>query len=525
MVERTLVCRSECESSSLVLSFMRKRTEKLFVEGGGSSNRSPAQMRKQDSAIGMAREDDMSFSSSATSSSSSFSLSGTAHKVAQKVRKIGGLSPGRHASSSSARSGAGSAHSSLGSSFRQNGKVADQVIDEDEIVMEATRASSDDVEWGDDERPMGGGATGHGGGSGLVSGLRSAWKVPAFLGKIVDMNHKDYARVGKTSTVTRRTTSSEGLMFASKAADENQTHIPRGDSATTANSNGSFSFFSTPRRMFSNAYGGGGGSTSAPGTSRKSSADVASPWVCFGSNDDMSPSPTPLGSGARDNAVLIQSGPAPLTDDQEYENLIKQLQRELRISREKLAAVTHDLARQQDLQRQREETTDDEVTEMKREEHDARLAELHAEIARLRAERAQNQFGEAQLAMVKAELDTLRSQHANLQSELNDAVAAAEKATGRVEELELEVRVYKNLANESSDFHDKDVKDLLAIATEEVRKHLLQVRSNSTKAKQRSVLRQFQSRYHPDKNVILQPLFEEIFKIIATEARLMCLDI
>jgi len=219
---------------------------------------------------------------------------------------------------------------------------------------------------------------------------------------------------------------------------------------------------------------------------------------------------------------MNHSGPA-LTDDQEYENLITQLRRDLRVSNERLASVTRDLDRHKEMNRQRE--TDNDVSEMKREQHDAQVEELHSEIVRLRAERKREQHGLAQLAGVRAELDALRSQHAALESELSDAGRAAETASGRIEELELELRVYKNIENETSDFHDKDVKTLLAIATKEVQKHLLQVRSNSAKAKQRSALRQFQSRYHPDKNPVLQPLFEEIFKIIATEARMMCLDI
>lgn len=544
---------------------MRKRTE-LFVDAGGR-NRSPekAQKKTENTKREMGRgEDGLSFSSS---SMPSFSLTGTAQKVAKKVRKIGGglsssasslSSSGRasNASSSSSRYSTVSSaygYSSRGNSSRHYGsKLAEQVIDEDEIVMEAARANSinnnknddddDDCDDDDDDAP----SMGHGG-VGLVSGLRSALpKVPAFLGKIVDMNHKDYARVTKTSTIQRRTTSSEGLMFANRAAasaaadgsDEVQTQVSRGDS-THSNGSSSFSFFTTPRRMFSSTYTGGNGNSHGAasgrasmrrGASRKSSADVASAWVCFGPNDDVSgqvssPPGTAYmmnggGGGAKTNGN--HSGPA-LTDDQEYENLIQQLRRDLRMSNERLAAVTRDLDHHKEMRRQRQ--TDTEVDEMKREQHDAQVEELHAEIVRLRAERKRDQHGAAHLASARAELDALRTQHARLESELGDAVRTAEKASGRVEELELELRVYKSVADETSDFHDKDVKTLLAIATKEVQKHLLQVRSNSTKAKQRSVLRQFQSRYHPDKNPVLQPLFEEIFKMIATEARMMCLDI
>ena len=511
----------------------------------------------------------------------SFSLTGTAHKVAKKVRKIGGglssssssslassssmgASSGRasNASSTSSRY-SGMGHSSLGSSFRHHGgsKLAEQVIDEEELVMSSSSSGGggdydygdDDAHCDDDDAP----AVGHGGGGGLVSGLRSALpKVPKFLGKIVDMNHKDYTRAAKTTTVQRRTTSSEGLMFANREAataadgsDDVEVYLSRGDS----NGSSSFSFFTTPRRMFSSVYGGGGNGTGSGGgaasgrasmphgtssRSRRSSADVASAWVCFGPNDEMTPPSSPTtsasahtmlmnghgggGGGSGGKIKMNHSGPA-LTDDQEYENLITQLRRDLRVSNERLASVTRDLDRHKEMNRQRE--TDNDVSEMKREQHDAQVEELHSEIVRLRAERKREQHGLAQLAGVRAELDALRSQHAALESELSDAGRAAETASGRIEELELELRVYKNIENETSDFHDKDVKTLLAIATKEVQKHLLQVRSNSAKAKQRSALRQFQSRYHPDKNPVLQPLFEEIFKIIATEARMMCLDI
>merc|ERR1712146_117335 len=36
-----------------------------------------------------------------------------------------------------------------------------------------------------------------------------------------------------------------------------------------------------------------------------------------------------------------------------------------------------------------------------------------------------------------------------------------------------------------------------------------------------SALRQFQSRYHPDKNPVITNLFEELFKVITQEARMM----
>ena len=124
-----------------------------------------------------------------------------------------------------------------------------------------------------------------------------------------------------------------------------------------------------------------------------------------------------------------------------------------------------------------------------------------------------------------------------LNAEIDALKKTANDATHRAEQLEIEVEQLKSdnvgrrengyIANHgrNDDFYEKDVQGLLAIAVEEVRKHLLQLRSNSSKAQQRSAVRHFQSKYHPDKNVILQTLFEDIFKIITSEARMLCIDV
>lgn len=434
---------------------------------------------------------------------------GFARKMAEKVRN--GISGNGGGSSSRSTSSA----SSGPMRFTKSG-----VIDEDDIILEGSKSS----------RSHAANARGTPRGT-IVSGITK--KGASFVKKIVDRTHlSDLKDTIRSRTMpTRRTASSsrEGLM----RSDSNE-------------SSGGFGFFTASRRMFSTGSNAGDGAPD--GLERRDS----NPWVCFGGFESDFDGDQQF-YHEEEEEEYVDAAVQPLSDVHEYENLIEVLQREVTVSRERMAAMEDELARQAESksalqEREKRGAREDANLRSALVETQEQNSRLRSENERLRAELLQQQ--KAQRAEVgggggsassDAEQEKLRKRVSALEAELQQMTAVAKESTDRAEHLELQIGIYKNVMRkdinsigaslaqygmpEETCFHDKDVGNLIATAVEDVHKYLVQLRSNNTKAKQRSALRQFQSKYHPDKNPILTNLFEEIFKIITQEARMMGMDI
>lgn len=431
-------------------------------------------------------------------------------KMAQKVRTGVGSVVGNGAGAHSSRSAGSARFSGAG------------VIDEDDIILEGASSSRSARRSAPEAPTLSIPIV-----SGVAKGITK--RGASLVRKIVDKTHlsdlKDSLRARTMPTWRTASSSREGLM--------------RSDSDASAG------------RAFPTAGGARGGS----GLSRRDSG----PWVCFGFESDFD------GSGGshrgeededdeeeyeeydeeRDGAHAGQ----PLSDAHEYENLIEALQREVSASRERMAGMADELARLTDekaASERRRAAEADGARRSARAEH----SRLHAENLRLRTElqvlqREGREREERRGAGPEAaeELGRLRERLPALEAELERMMALAKKSTERADHLELQMGIYRNVARsqidrggaaalgrlgmpEETPFLEKDVGNLIAAAVQDVHRYLLQLRGNgSTKAKQRSALRQFQSRYHPDKNPVITNLFEELFKVITQEARMMGMDI
>lgn len=273
-------------------------------------------------------------------------------------------------------------------------------------------------------------------------------------------------------------------------------------------SSGGFGFFTASRRMFSTGSNAGDGAQ-PEGLERRDS----NPWVCFGGFESDFDGDQQFYHEEEEEEEYVDAAVQPLSDVHEYENLIEVLQREVTVSRERMAAMEDELARQAESksalqEREKRGAREDANLRSALVETQEQNSRLRSENERLRAELLQQQ--KAQRAEVgggggsassDAEQEKLRKRVSALEAELQQMTAVAKESTDRAEHLELQIGIYKNVMRkdinsigaslaqygmpEETCFHDKDVGNLIATAVEDVHKYLVQLRSNNTKAKQR----------------------------------------